>query len=50
MVRNSSSREGGVGFIPGKGTKTPHAGRSGGNERVLQLRCYAARNKQITNF
>ena len=50
MVRNSSSREGGAGFIPGKGTKTPHAGRSGGNERVLQLRCYAARNKQITNF
>ena len=32
MVRNSSSREGGAGFIPGKGTKIPHAARSGGNK------------------
>lgn len=50
MVRNSSSREGGAGFIPGKGTKIPHAARSGGNKRVLQPRCHAAKNKQITNF
>ena len=50
MVRNSSSREEGAGFIPGKGTKIPHDGRSGGNEGVLQLRCDAARKKQITNF